>query len=69
MAGLHVPNKSHIRKAMMTNQDYINAYKSDEKIIADWYKMKDAKGRIVDLNGIVCPLKIDNRQLMAPTDN
>ena len=53
----------------MTNQDYINAYKSDEKIIADWYKIKDSKGRVIDLDGIVCPLKIDNRQLMAPTDN
>ena len=53
----------------MTNQDFINSYKSDEKIISDWYKIKDSKGKLVDLDGIISPLKIDNRQLMAPTDN
>ena len=53
----------------MTNQDFIDSDKSDEKIISDWYKIKDSKGKLVDLDGIISPLKIDNRQLMAPTDN
>lgn len=53
----------------MTNQDFINSYKSDEKIISDWYKIRDSKGQIVELDDVISPLKIDNRQLMAPTDN
>ena len=53
----------------MKNQDYINAYKSEEKIISDYYKWKDENGKVIELSGIINPLKIDNRQLMAPTDN
>lgn len=53
----------------MTNQDFINAYQSDTKIISDYYKFKDAFGKQHDIVGIINPLKIDNRQLMAPTDN
>jgi hypothetical protein len=53
----------------MTNQDYISAYQGTEKIISDFYKMKDRTGKMIELSGIVSPLKIDNRQLMAPTDN
>lgn len=53
----------------MTNDDYIKAYETEEKIITDFYKMKDSSGKLVDVTGIISPLKIDNRQLMAPTDN
>lgn len=52
----------------MTNQDYINAYKTEEKIITDFYKVKK-NGKLIDVTGVINPLKIDNRQLMAPTDN
>lgn len=54
---------------MMTNQDYINAYKNETRIISDYYKFKDARGKICELSGIVNPLKIDNRQEMAPIDD
>ena len=47
----------------------INTYKEDTKIISDFYKYKDSKGDIINLDGIINPLKIDNRQLMSPTDN
>lgn len=53
----------------MTNQDYIESYKGNSKIISDYYKLKDSAGNVIDLKGIISPLKIDNRQLMAPTDN
>lgn len=53
----------------MNNKDFINIYKSEEKIISDWYKLKDKNGNIINLDGIISPLKIDNRQLMSPTDN
>lgn len=47
----------------------IDTYKEDTRIITDFYKYKDNKGDIIELNGIINPLKIDNRQLMSPTDN
>lgn len=52
----------------MNNQDYINAYKSEEKILTDYYKFYQ-NGKKIDLIGIVNPFKIDNRQIMSPTDN
>ena len=53
----------------MDNRDFIEAYKSDTKTIYDYYKYQDLSGKKHDLVGIVNPLKIDNRQMMAPTDN
>ena len=53
----------------MDNQDFIDAYKKDDKIISDYYKLRDSKGKLIDLTGTICPLRIDNRQLMSPTDN
>ena len=52
----------------MTNQGYINIYNSGDKIITDFYKVKDRLGRQVDVTGVVNPLKIDNRQVCAPID-
>ena len=52
----------------MTNNDYINAYKSEEKIISDYYKLLKNE-KLVDVVDIINPLVIDNRQLMSPTDN
>jgi hypothetical protein len=51
----------------MDNRDFINAYKGDIRIISDYYKI-DRDGSYVDITGIVNPLRIDNRQLCAPTD-
>ena len=53
----------------MDNKDFIDAYKTDDKIISDYYKLRDNKGKLIDLTGTICPLRIDNRQLMSPTDN
>lgn len=53
----------------MDNKDFIEAYKSDTKILSDYYKFQDEFKENHDLVGIISPLKIDNRQMMAPTDN
>lgn len=53
----------------MTNQDFIDAYEKDDKIISDYYHWKNSNGKTVELTGIINPLRIDNRQLMSPTDN
>lgn len=53
----------------MDNKDFIDAYKTDDKIISDYYKLRNNKGKLIDLTGTICPLRIDNRQLMSPTDN
>lgn len=53
----------------MTNQDFIEAYKSDTKILSDYYKYKDSHGIVHDIVGVINPLKIDNRQMMAPIDD
>lgn len=47
----------------MTNADFIEKYKNDNVIIAKPYAIDN-----VDIEGIVNPLKIDNRQLCSPTD-
>ena len=53
----------------MTNQDFIDAYEKDDKIISDYYRWKNSNGKTIELTGIINPLRIDNRQLMSPTDN
>ena len=53
---------------ILSNKELIEAYKSETKIIADFYKVHDNIGSH-NLTGIINPVKIDNRQLMAPTDN
>lgn len=52
----------------MDNRDFIDAYKGDIRIISDYYKIGREDGSSVDITGIVNPLRIDNRQLCAPTD-
>lgn len=52
----------------MNNQDYIREYKGADAILKDYYKLRMGS-KTVDVKGIVCPLVLDNRQLMAPTDN
>lgn len=52
----------------MTNIDYINAYKGNDKIISDYYKLSK-NGQLIDVTDVINPLVIDNRQLMSPTDN
>lgn len=50
------------------NKYLIEEYKGEDKIISDFYKLQK-EGKNIELSGIVIPFKIDNRQLMSPTDN
>lgn len=52
----------------MTNQEYIDIYKNSNTIIMDYYKFSN-KNKQFDIKNIVNPLKIDNRQLVSPTDD
>ena len=45
----------------MSNAEYINKYKDQDEIIRTWFQVKDRAGKVVDVNGLVNPLKIDNR--------
>lgn len=48
----------------MKNQDYIDKYKLDNVIIVNEYV--DSTGKLI--NGIISPLKVDNRQIFSPID-
>lgn len=52
----------------MSNKYYIEKYKDFDTVIKTYYQAKDANGKIVDVKGIVNPLKIDNRQQCSVTD-
>lgn len=52
----------------MSNKYYIEKYKDFDDIIKTYYKAEDVNGKIVDIKGIVNPLKIDNRQQCSVTD-
>lgn len=52
----------------MSNREYIEKYKDTDEIIKTYYAMRDRYGRNVNVDGIVNPLKIDNRQLASVTD-
>ena len=55
---------------MSAINDYlINQYKSEQRIITDYYKYRDTHGKLHDLTGIINPIKIDNRQLISPIDD
>lgn len=54
---------------MSINQDLISKYKNDKVLIKTYYQAKDRNGLLANVDSIVNPLKIDNRQLMSPTDN
>lgn len=47
------------------NEELINKYKNDKVIIKTYYTDKQG----VNIDGIVNPLKIDNRHLVSPTDD
>lgn len=54
---------------MTYNEKLIEKYKDFDKVIKTYYQAKDHNGKLVNLDGIINPLKIDNRQLCAPTDD
>lgn len=51
-----------------SNKYYMDKYNDFDKIIATKYQQKDATGKLVDVDGVVSPIKIDNRQLCSVTD-
>ena len=52
----------------MSNQTYIEKYKDQDEIIRTYFQVRDRYGRLENVDGIVSPLKGDNRQLASPTD-
>jgi hypothetical protein len=50
---------------MGVNEELIQKYRNDPVVIKTFYT--DSRG--VNIDGIVNPLRIDNRQLTAPTDD
>ena len=69
MKKLFKSDKTAILRSAAQNKYYIDKYKDFDKIIATAYQAKDKNGNFVDVNGIVPPLKIDNRQYFSVIDN
>lgn len=61
--------KKTVVKGAAENRYYIEKYKDFDKIIATKYQMKDSSGKTIDIDGIVNPLKIDNRQMFSVIEN
>ena len=60
---------SVVLKSAAQNKYYIDKQKDFDKIIATMYQAKDSSGKAINIDGIVTPLKIDNRQLCSvPND-
>lgn len=53
----------------MSNAEYIRKYRDTDEVLMTYYQVKDASGKTVNIDGIVNPVKIDNRQLASVTDN
>ena len=69
MGGFHIFNQQSGEIHKMTyNENLIEKYKDYEDVIQMSYKANH-NGKIVDVEGLVNPLKIDNRQECAPTDD
>lgn len=53
---------------MPDNRFYIEKYKDFDKIIKTYYQQKNLDGKMVNIEGIVNPLCIDNRKICSMTD-
>lgn len=53
--------KAALLKSAASNKYYIEKYKDFDKAIMSYYQAKDHNGKAVDIDGVVNPLKIDNR--------
>lgn len=51
-----------------SNKYYIEKYKDFDEIIKTYYQMKDKSGKLVNIDGIINPKKIDNRQQCSVAD-
>lgn len=54
---------------MTVNERIIEKYKDFDKIIKTYYQAANHNGKLVNIDGVVNPLKCDNRQQCAPTDD
>lgn len=61
-------SKDAIKSAAETKY-YIEKYKDFDKVIKTYYQAKDHNGKLVNIDGIVNPLKIDNRQQWSVIDD
>ena len=61
--------KNELLKGAAENRYYIEKYKDFDKIIATMYQVADSSGKNVNIDGVVTPLKIDNRQLCSVPNN
>ena len=61
--------KEQIFKGAAESIYYIEKYKDFDKIIKTYYQVKDVNGKFINVDGVVNPLKIDNRQQSSVTDN
>ena len=52
----------------MSNASYIEKYKDQDEIIRTYFQVRDRYGQLRTVDGVVSPLKVDNRQLASPTD-
>lgn len=52
----------------MSNRDYIEKYKDSDEVTATYFAVRDRSGKAVLVDGIVNPLKIDNRQAASVAD-
>ena len=59
---------SVVLKSAAQNKYYIDKYKDFDKIIKTYYQAKDANGKLINIDGIVNPRKIDNRHQCSVTD-
>lgn len=53
----------------MGNAEVIEKYKNTDEIIKTYFQVKDKYGRMMNIDGIVNPFEIDNRQQASVTDN
>ena len=53
----------------MGNQYFIEKYKDVDQIIKTYYQVKDKTGKYVNVEGVVNPLKVDNRHMCSVPEN
>ena len=52
-----------------SNKYFIEKYKEFDEVIKTYYQAKDHNGKIITIDGLVVPLKIDNRQTFSVIDD
>ena len=53
----------------MSNQYYIEKYKDMAEIEKFYFQLRDKNNRLINIDGITNPIKVDNRQEFAVIDN